>query len=155
MYLARFTTRNIKCFEEAELRFPLASTQTLASTSAPTPSRADNYAGWHVILGANATGKTTLLQAIATSLIGPSPAMRLVSPSNWIRRGASHGTLEAEFRRTSGQDVAEGAPKEAYHASFAVVGAEPATIDGAEYTAPQVVLKGPKNKTYRGLMKGL
>lgn len=141
MYLARFTARHIKCFEAVDLVFPAA---------AP-----DSHAGWHVILGANATGKTTLLQAIATSLIGPSPAMRLVSPTNWVRRGENHGTLEAEFLRGP-LDIAEGAPRTGpYHASFAVVGTEPATIADIEYTAPQIVLQGsPNDKAYRGLLKG-
>lgn len=66
MHLASFTARRIKCFEEVTLEFP-------------TTENGD-HAGWHVILGANATGKTTLLQAIAAALIGASPAMRLVSP---------------------------------------------------------------------------
>jgi len=141
VYLTSFTARRIKCFEEVELLFP--------------PGAEGSRAGWYVILGANATGKTTLLQAIAAALVGASPTMRLVSPASWVRRGASHGVLEVEFLKGE-DDKAEGAPRSGpYRAKLAVFGEEPVELEGAEYTAPQVTLLGkPKDKTYRGLLKG-
>lgn len=141
MYLTSFTARSIKCFAEVSLDFPTGE--------------GESHAGWNVILGANATGKTTLLQAIAAALVGPSPAMRLVSAGSWVRRGAPYGELVAELMRGAA-DVAEGQRRKIpYRASFAVVGDQPAEIDGVEYTAPQIVLRGkPKDSEHRGLLKG-
>lgn len=142
MYLKSFAVRSIKCFADVRLEFP-------------SNDGGESYAGWNVILGANATGKTTLLQAMAAALVGPTPAMRLMSPTSWVRRGERYGSLEASFLRGP-RDGADGAPrKDPYHASFAVIGTEPSQIDGVEYTSPQFVLRGkPKDKEYRGLLKG-
>lgn len=140
MYLTKFTASRIKCFEQADLEFP---------------SDGGSFAGWIVILGANATGKTTLLQALAAALVGPSPGMRLISPASWVRRGATEGRLDASFLKGD-RDTADGAPRrDPYHARVAVVGAEPVTIEGVECTSPQLVLLGkPGDKEYRGLLKG-
>lgn len=141
MYLTSFTARRIKCFEEVTLHFP--------------PSAEGSRAGWYVILGANATGKTTLLQAIAVALVGASPAMRLVSPASWVRRDSTYGILEVEFLKGE-DDKAEGASRSGpYQAKLAVLGEDPVELQGVEYTAPQVTLLGnPKDKAYRGLQKG-
>ena len=142
MYLTSFTVRNLKCFADVKLEFP-------------SSDGGENHAGWNVILGSNATGKTTLLQTMAAALVGPSPAMRLVSPASWIRRGEQQGWIDATFLRGP-RDVAEGAPrKDPYRASLGVTGAEPVTIDGLEYTSPQIVLRHkPTDKEFRGLLKG-
>jgi energy-coupling factor transporter ATP-binding protein EcfA2 len=141
VYLKSFRVEHIKCFDDVKLDFPSGED--------------GSHAGWHVILGANATGKTTLLQAMAVALVGPSPAMRLVSPSNWIRRGSASGRLQASFVRGKA-DSAEGTPRKVpYQAEFTVVGDQPAEVDGVEYTAPQIVLMGsPKDAKHRGLLKG-
>ena len=59
MYLKRFAVQDIKCFGEVALDFCRADGQVKR---------------WNVILGQNGTGKSTLLQAIAMTLIGPDPA---------------------------------------------------------------------------------
>lgn len=142
MYLTSFTARNIKCFEDVTLEFP-------------SVDGGESYAGWHVILGANASGKTTFLQAMAATLVGPSAAMRLESPANWVRRGKTSGHLDAQFLPGE-RDASEGARrKEPYQASFEVIGNEPVTTDGVEYAAPQIVLLGKsQQRAYRGLVKG-
>ncbi len=66
MYLQSFTIKGITCFGEGTFEFP---------------ARKDGrHAGWHVLLGANATGKTTALQAMAISPIGPSAWAQLHAP---------------------------------------------------------------------------
>jgi AAA domain, putative AbiEii toxin, Type IV TA system len=157
VYLTSFATRSLKCFGDVTLDFPSGAGDDARARGLHDVVVLDenDHAGWNVILGANATGKTTLLQAMAVSLIGPSPAMRLVSPASWVRRGAKHGELIASF--VGGEhDMADGAPRKTpYQASFAVVGDQPEDIDGAELTAPQILLRGnPKEKQYRGLLKG-
>ena len=63
-----------------------------------------SLAGWTVLAGRNGTGKSTLLQAIAVAIAGPSHAPRLLPDfSRWMRqgRGAGRVTLDLEF---SGED---------------------------------------------------
>jgi len=143
MYLKSFTLRNIKCFEEVRLDFP-------------APSEG-NFAGWNVLLGTNATGKTTLLQAMAVALIGASPGMRLVAPGSWVRLGADYGELDVEFL-SGDRDAAVGAPRGTpYHASFAITGNKPTKpLEGNEYTSATIVLLRGRNDeaAYRGLLKG-
>jgi hypothetical protein len=142
VYLTSFTVRDIKCFEEVRLDFPSVGD--------------GSYAGWNVLLGTNATGKTTLLQAMAVALIGATHGMRLVSPGVWVRRGAPHGSIEAEFL-PGDKDSAMGAPRKGtpYRASFAVLGNDPIELDGKLYTSPEIVLRGDSNdKSHRGLLKG-
>lgn len=140
MYLTSFTAKDIKCFKDVTIELPSSN---------------GSYAGWTVILGANATGKTTFLQAMAAALVGASPAMRLMSPTSWIRPGVTYGKLEARFLPGE-KDVAEGKPRnQPYRASFAVIGKEPVEIDGAAYESEKIVLLGIRDdKEYRGLVKG-
>lgn len=52
-------------------------------------------AGWHVILGNNGSGKSSVLQAIALGLIGEDwPGRHL---HRWIRRGSSQANIELDF----------------------------------------------------------
>ncbi|MCI0461003.1 MAG: AAA family ATPase [Gemmataceae bacterium] len=55
-------------------------------------------AGWTVITGDNASGKTALLKAIALALVGPDAA-RVLQPSlrGWIREGATQGIIAVEI----------------------------------------------------------
>jgi energy-coupling factor transporter ATP-binding protein EcfA2 len=64
-----------------------------------TFERADrSYAGWTVVVGDNASGKTALLKAIAGTLIGPD-AIRSLQPSyrGWIRRGEKEAVMATEL----------------------------------------------------------
>lgn len=54
---------------------------------------ARNYAGWTVILGGNASGKSTLLKAIALCLMGPDDGRQLIVPAGWV--GANGPKAEA------------------------------------------------------------
>ncbi len=84
MYLKKFTIQNIKCFENETLDFA---------------NRGEDFAGWNVLLGGNATGKSTLLQAIAATLVGPQTADRIVDRCNeWVREPHLYGTLSGWFR---------------------------------------------------------
>lgn len=74
-------------------------------------------APWLMLLGENATGKSTVLQAIALALAGSDEARRLVRPTNLLSVGAFEGSIvvwfwdqdvptELRFRRT--WDIFEG-----------------------------------------------
>jgi len=70
MYLTRFAIQNIRAIEALEWEIPLQS--------AP---------GWHVILGDNGSGKSSVLRAIALGLVGPTQAMALRQDwARWSRR---------------------------------------------------------------------
>jgi predicted ATP-dependent endonuclease of OLD family len=80
MYLSKITIRNIKCFQDIELDFEEDGEVRL----------------WNVIIGENATGKTTLLRAIAIALMGQKAASVLLPrPVGWVRRPALQGNIEA------------------------------------------------------------
>ncbi len=72
MYISKVQLRNIRCFVNLELSFDLGG---------PRPP-------WTVILGDNATGKTTLLRSIALGLCDESSAAGLMKESDegYIRR---------------------------------------------------------------------
>jgi DNA repair exonuclease SbcCD ATPase subunit len=54
VYLKKLYLRNIKCFEDVALTFPV---------------REGSHAGWNVILGKNGQGKSTILRSIALALL--------------------------------------------------------------------------------------
>lgn len=58
----------------------------------------NEYAGWNVITGENASGKTTFLKALSAVLVGPD-ALRSLQPSlrGWIREGCSEAYIAAQF----------------------------------------------------------
>lgn len=53
-----------------------------------------DLAGWHVILGGNGSGKSTMLRAIALGLNGPREAAALrIDFKTWLREGADNGQV--------------------------------------------------------------
>jgi hypothetical protein len=125
MYLTSFVIERVKCFELGEFHFP---------------KRNDGrYAGWHVLLGANATGKTTALRAMAVSLMGPN-GWRAFEPVGWVpqRWKNKGGALRATIAKGEG-DVADRAQRGPFHADIHVV-SEEGDEDG--YEGPQFVLEG-------------
>lgn len=57
--------------------------------------------GWHVILGENGSGKSSVLRAVALALIGPEQSSGLqVNWNQWVRFGQSHSRIRAALGRT-------------------------------------------------------
>lgn len=85
MHLRRVSIENLRSLRRVEWRAPEAST-----------------AGWHVVLGENASGKTTFLRAIARTLLGYPGAQHDLDPHPWCRDGAAKGeaTLFLRGHRT-------------------------------------------------------
>ncbi len=81
MYIRSVHVENIRCIESLKWNVP--------------PGK---EAGWHVIIGDNASGKTTLLRAIALALVGPREAEALQQDwSRWLRRGERSGRVRIDL----------------------------------------------------------
>ena len=57
-------------------------------------------AGWHVLLGENGSGKTSIIRAISAALVGPTEILRL-DPNfeTWVRQEAKEATIELTLER--------------------------------------------------------
>lgn len=87
MYIREIQIENIRGFGEGEQGVSLDLTRPDGS-----------LAGWTVIAGRNGTGKTTLLRAIALSVIGPvASAVLHGSFAGWIRKGAAEAEVLARI----------------------------------------------------------
>lgn len=140
MYLREFRIQGIKCFEDVTLHFPHSN---------------DDYSGWIVLLGGNGMGKSTLLQAMAISMVGPLAGQRLLfNPDGWIRGQKTQGAFTASLLRGD-HDIAAGQPrKKPYQTRFAVTGRQEVTLDdGVLYDQPQLVHLAD-DKAKKGLMSG-
>ncbi len=60
MYLKEINIRNVRSIKQLGIEFD-----------------EDEYAGWHVVLGDNGSGKTSLIRSIALALVGPTEAAAL------------------------------------------------------------------------------
>ena len=62
-------------------------------------------AGWHVILGDNGSGKSSVVRSLALALIGPSDAAATRQDwGDWVRRGADAGHIEVQLTHHQGFD---------------------------------------------------
>lgn len=83
MYIRRVVLENLRGFDRLDFNF----------------QRKDGtFAGWTAITGDNASGKTALLKAIATAIVGPE-AIRSLQPSHegWVRRGEPRAVMAVEM----------------------------------------------------------
>ena len=72
MYLRRLTISNVRAIDHFDLRFA-----------------DDETAGWHVILGANGAGKSSVIRSLALALAGPREAAALRQDwTTWQRNNA-------------------------------------------------------------------
>ncbi|MCK6516203.1 AAA family ATPase [Myxococcota bacterium] len=85
MYLKSFTAKNLKCFRDVTLTMP----------------EEDGYAGWHVILGGNGVGKSTLLQGIALASMDVVAASVLNRQVRFIRQGGGNAEAELSVHTTA------------------------------------------------------
>jgi predicted ATP-dependent endonuclease of OLD family len=75
MYINKINIKNIRSISEFEMTFR-------------TP------AGWHVIIGDNGAGKSTIVRSIALGIIGPNDAKALrLNLNDWVSRGEEEGGL--------------------------------------------------------------
>lgn len=86
MYIRKVILDKIRNIDHLEMDFPMA-------------------VGWHVLIGDNGAGKSTILRAIALAIIGPyeSNALRL-QLVNFLRRNHNEGSIELLVERDSELD---------------------------------------------------
>lgn len=66
----------------------------------------EHRAGWHVILGDNSTGKTTLIRALAIGFVGPAEAMALREDwTRWVGNGFDIGSVNLELAMDATRDI--------------------------------------------------
>jgi energy-coupling factor transporter ATP-binding protein EcfA2 len=79
MYLQKVIIHNIRSITDLEMEFP-------------------NPAGWHVLIGDNGSGKSSVIRAIAATLIGPQQIMAILPVwSEWLRQNEKKGFIELKI----------------------------------------------------------
>ena len=77
MHIRRLSIKNVRALSNCEISL-----------------RADECAGWHVLLGENGSGKSTCVRALATVLMGAVNAHASRQQwSNWLRDGEQSGSV--------------------------------------------------------------
>jgi hypothetical protein len=67
------------------------------------------FTGWHVIIGDNGSGKSSVLRAIALALVGPTEALALREDWNdWLRRDQAAGSVRLYFDHNKDLDKFSG-----------------------------------------------
>lgn len=78
-------------------------------------------AGWHVLLGDNGSGKSTILKAISLALVGPENAHALRQDwAKWVYRGVKSAIVTLEMLPHKDYDKADGQPLKNYKASIQI-----------------------------------
>ncbi len=81
MYIRRLTIKNVRSIENFDLRL-----------------KKEETVGWHVVLGANGSGKSSVVRSLALVLAGPKEAVALrQSWATWQRNGAAESSIHLQF----------------------------------------------------------
>ena len=79
MYIQKAEIKDIRSIEEFEIEFP-------------------NPAGWHVLIGDNGSGKSTIIRSIALALVGHRQVFGLrPNWKDWVNRKSSNGSIKLSF----------------------------------------------------------
>ncbi len=74
------------------------------------------FRGWHVIIGDNGAGKSSLIRSVALSLIGPNEARSLRQDwSNWINTQADYASISIQVAPNYEYDFSVSKRKKAEH----------------------------------------
>ena len=102
--LERVWLKNYKAIHDLELSFnESGDLHVLEFTSEGPTERIESRASWKMLLGENGTGKSTVLEAIASVLMGPrllDPAVQEkldIAPGGVLRRGSRSGFVRVKF----------------------------------------------------------
>lgn len=105
MYIKRVVLDNLRGFRHLDFEFE----RPVRDSNSDGPDQ--RYAGWAVVTGDNAAGKTAFLKAIALALVGTDTA-RALQPSlqGWIRREENEAVIAVEIVAGDEDKFAEGRP---------------------------------------------
>jgi AAA domain len=99
MYIKRLRIENIRSIKLLDLQLP-----------------SNRLPGWHVILGDNGSGKSSVIRALALVLIGPEDAAATRQDwSRWLRYGANEANITASVTTDSEADQWTGSGKTSKH----------------------------------------
>lgn len=83
MHISEITIHNIRSIRSLEMVFPKGK-----------------EAGWHVIIGDNGSGKSSIIRSLALALIGPENAIALRQNwHNWLSHNEDHGKIGLQILR--------------------------------------------------------
>lgn len=92
MYLKRIDIRNVRSIKHLRIDFGN-----------------HEYAGWHVLLGDNGSGKSSVIRSIALALAGPGEAAALRQNwSDWLRKEAADGFIHLQIDHDEKHDRVSG-----------------------------------------------
>lgn len=81
MFIKNVSIKNIGALSKLEINFP------------------DELPGWHVLIGDNGSGKSTILKAIASVLIGPSQISALnIVWEDWLKKNEDTGEITIHIK---------------------------------------------------------
>jgi energy-coupling factor transporter ATP-binding protein EcfA2 len=124
MYLNKISIQNIRSISSFEMTF-------------------EKPAGWHVIIGDNGAGKSTIVRSIALGIIGPSDAKALrINLSDWINRseiGLGEISLKVQ-KHPEDSKIGQSPPlKRLFEAKVSIkkIGDSNYTLEGSTKDAPK------------------
>lgn len=89
MYIKKVSIKNIRSIDHFEMEF-------------------EEPAGWHVIIGDNGSGKSSIVRAISLCLIGPKDAQALRLPFiDWIRKGRDEAKISISLIADIKHDISK------------------------------------------------
>jgi predicted ATP-binding protein involved in virulence len=89
MYIKKAEITNIKSIEKFEIEFK-------------------NPAGWHVLIGDNGSGKSTIVRAIALALVGEKSQSLRENWTNWLSINADNGEIIVNLYKNKNYDLITG-----------------------------------------------
>jgi predicted ATPase len=97
MYIKSLEIKNIRAIKSFRMQF-------------------EHPAGWHVLIGDNGAGKSSIIRSLALMLVGPDEISG-IKPNwnNWLQWKAKEGSIEVEIERKDNIDIQVGTSWTASH----------------------------------------
>lgn len=96
VYIESLELHNFKCFEHLKIDFTAYEEEAILPETETRDEDSKNREPWHVFLGENGVGKSSVLQAMALCLMGKNYRNKLdsVSPDAVLKDGAEEGYVK-------------------------------------------------------------
>ena len=88
MYIQKAKIENIRSIESFEIEFP-------------------NPAGWHVLIGDNGAGKSTIIRSMALALVQAEVNKLVINWNDWLNRKSQSGSISIELLTDKTLDIVE------------------------------------------------